>query len=78
MSVTSTTDELRKAAAEARGDVLRMVEAHPDININELYEQLASKAPTWTEPAVRTAIWDLIAEHRLIVRGGNALRLAGV
>lgn len=73
VALTSTSEDLRKEAHEARAAVVALVETQPGIHIDTLYGELAAK---WREPAVRTAIWDLIAERQLNVRRGNKLHAA--
>jgi len=77
VGLTSTSGDLRKAVAEARGPIIDLVTERPGVGVNELYHEFASGAATWREPALRTAIWDLIAERRLTVRRGNKLFPAG-
>lgn len=67
------SDDLQQAAREARETVVQRVEASPGLHVNVLYKQLTQKKPRWPEPAVRTAIWDLIAERQLVIRRGNKL-----
>lgn len=71
MSITTTSDELRQAAEEARSLVIHFVEADPGIPLKRVYTEVAHKG--WQEPAVRTAIWDLIAERRILLRKSNKL-----
>lgn len=76
MSYTATTTALRGAALEARDQIVRVVKSQPGVRITDLYDGLVAASGSgdqWREPAVRTAIWDLISEERLIVRQGNAL-----
>ncbi len=73
MTLTSNSNDLRKAAAEARGALVDAVKKQPGIALNDMYRDFAQGSPKWPEPALRTAIWDLIAERQLIVRRGNKL-----
>jgi hypothetical protein len=75
MALTSTTDELRKAVVEVRGSVLEIVEAQPGITIADVYSKLSDLSAQWREPALRSAIWELISEHKLMLRRGNTLEL---
>lgn len=73
MSITSTSEDLRRAAAEARDVVQRIVSSEPGIALADLYQRTLEPVPRWQEPAVRTAIWDLIAERSILIRPGNRL-----
>ena len=61
---------LRQAVTAARRAVEVIVEHEPGIELAVVYRRIPAGLP---EPAVRTAIWDLISERRLIIRRGNRL-----
>jgi hypothetical protein len=73
MAFTATEDDLRQAALEAREAVLRIVATEPGVHVNDLYRRLTGGEHHWPEPSVRTAIWDLIAERRVVIRLGNEM-----
>lgn len=76
MAMASTTGELMKSAQEAREEVLKLVGRSPGMPLDDAYSAVTSRHASWTEPAVRTAIWDLISERRLVIRRGNHLYMA--
>lgn len=73
----NTAGDLRAASNEARTAIKDLVVAVPGVSVADVYAKLASDDGAWRVPAVRSALWDLIAEGAVVIRKGNALHPPG-
>ncbi len=58
-------EELRQQAGEMRGNIPGDLVTRPNTQLNDYYEELQRR---YAPEAVRTALWDLIADQTLLLQ----------